>query len=273
MFGKEINMNKSIIGAVFAVIAGTVMTSTAFALPALQLGPGSGTDWTYDTVTDTWVHSGAQPVTLGAYANADPSVTTGVSGSYAWAAGDITRYAYLVVAAMPDLGDIGDILDVSVSGATQVASGYGTPPVEDPNSIAPHSIFDTYFEVYEFQFDGPVITIENTQPPGGDPGKGYREAFSITWSDLTTNEDVDGIHFDLFTVAGDGRYIPGGSDDRQLVNAVAPFSHDAETGSSGTPGEGTPGEGTGVPEPSTLALLGLGMIGGLFVRRQRAKQA
>jgi hypothetical protein len=259
--------NKSLIGAMFAFLASAMVTTSAFALPALQLGPGSGTDWAYDTGTQTWVYTGAQPITLNAFANA--TTEDGGNGDYAWETEpNIDQYAYLVVSAMPDLGDIGDILDVSVSGATLVASGYGTPPVEDPNSIAPHSIFDTYFEVYEFQFDGAIGTISDQQPGQSGTGEGYTEAFDITWSDLTGG-DVNGVHFDLFTVAGDGKYVPGSTSDKQLVWAVAPYSHDAETGSSTSNGGGE----EEVPEPGILALLGFGLLSVLVTRRRFTKQS
>ncbi len=255
------------------LLTSAVLATTASALPSLQLGPDcdpAGTsgcgDWNYvGGGDDTWYYSGSQPFTLNAYANATGA--DGGNGDYAWATEpDPDQYAYLVVAAVPDLGDIGDIFDVSISGATLIASGYGAPPVEDPNSLAPHDIFDTYFEVYEFQFDGPLTTIENTQPPGGDPGAGYVESFTISWTDLTGGE-IAGIHFDLFTVAS-GQYSPGGLDDRKLVQAFAPFSHDAQSLPPGTPPPPPPPTG-GVPEPGILALFGTGMLGMAIMRRRR----
>ena len=51
--------------------------SAAQAIPALQLGPGSGS-WSYDTSTQTWVTTD-NPLNLLATANA----TTG-SGAYPW---------------------------------------------------------------------------------------------------------------------------------------------------------------------------------------------
>ena len=51
-----------------------------------------------------------------------------------------------------------DGFNVSIdNGAGNLAifdSGVGQPPVEDANSIGPHGIFDTYFEIYQFDFDG-----------------------------------------------------------------------------------------------------------------------
>jgi hypothetical protein len=71
----------------------------AFALPALQLGPGSGS-WSYDVVTSTW-QSSDNPLELAAYANA--RAVDGGTGGYAWdSPSNTTRTAYLVISAMPE---------------------------------------------------------------------------------------------------------------------------------------------------------------------------
>jgi hypothetical protein len=244
-----------------------LIASPSFAIPSLQLGPGGSSDWTYvGGGDDTWYYNGAQPFTLNAYANATGD--DGGNGDYAWETEpDTNQYAYLVASTVPDLGDIGDIFDMSITNATLVTSGYGTPPVEDPNSIAPHGIYDTYFEIYEFQFDGSIVDISDTQPGQTGTGKGYNEAFDISWNDLTGGS-ISGIHFDLFTVAGDGRYTPpyDDNDQKKLVYANAPFSHDAQS----TPPGGNPP--SGIPEPGLVALFSMGLWGmGLAHHRRKRK--
>ena len=125
--------------------------SAAHAIPALQLGP-DGTGWTYNLGTQTWVNS-ENPFSMLATANA-----TNGNGTYAWVNTGTTQTAYLVIATVPDT--MIDQFDVTVEndgGALELFdSGYGTPPIEDPNSIAPHGIFDTDFEIYAFQFGHPT---------------------------------------------------------------------------------------------------------------------
>jgi len=218
---------------------------TAHAIPSLQLGPGAGS-WTYDLTTQTWV-TADNPLQLAATANA--TAADGGNGDYAWDTLATSQVAYLVVSAVPKtaLSEPPELFDITVendAGALSLfASGNGTPPLSDPNDLAPHGIFDTYFEIYEFNFDGALTGISDTQPGGTGTGMGYLELFDVTIHSLA--DSVTGLHFDLYTVQ---------TADPSLVEAFAPFSHDADA----------------VPEPSSALLFGVGgLVASVALRRRR----
>ncbi len=252
---------------ILLLVMSTAYVTAVSALPALQIGPGDSTPggaWNYDSGTQTWVATGSNSFELSVFANCESGVTGCTpNGSFAWdSAGASNRYAYLTVASLPDLGDLNiDQFDISISDTTLVATGYGAPPIEDPNGLASHSVFDTYFEIYEFQFDGSIETITNTQPGDSGSGDGYSESFNITLNSMV--DGVTGVHFDLFTTEGE-RWTPGGPDDKKLVEAFAPFSHDAEWTGDTPP----PPPPTSVSEPGTLILLAIGLLGLVRVRRK-----
>ena len=228
-------------------------------------------------------------------------------------AGILAPYYYVSIAVIdadgppaPNLGDDDyGSFDLTIDGTTVTidVTGnmvFGTPPLEtlealqgsDPLDITTHGIFETYFTQIAITFAADqTLEMYNVQDePGtaeehiasGETHDGFYERLTINTAGL--DEGLN-LHLDLYNTTfhdcknPELKEVPDGTDCTDVDAALnAPYSHDAETGSSGTPGEGTPGEGTpgegtGVPEPSTLALLGLGMIGGLFVRRQRAKKA
>jgi hypothetical protein len=243
-------------GLLFAIAVGSA--GTASALPALQLGPGSFGGWSYDASTQTWIASAA-PLELAAYANA--TAAQGGNGAFAWdAAGSGSRLAYLVISAVPQIAFDG--FDVTVENDAGVlgvyTSGVGTPPLEDPNDLAPHSIFATYYEIYEFDFDEALGLIGDTQPGGTGSGQGHSEALRITVHSLATG--VDAIHMDLFTITDAGKLVlpddPDVLPNPNIVNRFAPFSHDAQT----------------VPEPSSALLFGVGcLVAGLAARARRER--
>ncbi|MCA9102205.1 MAG: choice-of-anchor N protein [Planctomycetales bacterium] len=243
-----------------ALFALTLSVTPAFALPVLQLGPGEG-GWAYNTTSATWDTSSSS-FSLFAYANSD---TPGANGAFAWdAAGADDLYAYLVVSATPMVGaDLFDVNVVNDGGALSLfAAGYGAPPIQDGNSLPPHDIFDTYFKIYQFQFDSPVGTITNTEPGGSGSGDGYAEEFHITVNSLSG--PLTGLHFDLFVASGDGTFDPTAAENsnKSLVSAFAPFSHDAQCTPVNTPN---------VPEPNSLALLAIVGLSLLACRRHRLR--
>lgn len=244
--GKEMK-NKLILASI--LMLGCV--NSAFALNALQLGPGTGGTWVYDGSEETWVTNDTS-LDLNAYANCDSSVYIGCNGDYAWADGDTTRYAYLVAAAVPST-DTDPAFSLSIEndgGAlTMLDSGYGAPPLSDDNSLSPHGIYDTYFQIYEFQFDGSLGLIGDTQPGETGTGLGYTETLSIAINSLALG--VEGVHFDLFSIDG-GRYVVEGTN---IVDANAPFSHDAEYH---------------VPAPGAAFLFGLGLLALVGMRKKVA---
>jgi hypothetical protein len=144
---------------------------------------------------------------------------------------------------------------------------YGVPPIDtvysqlhDAGDLAGHGIFDTYFKQFEFQFSSSNVSGQyNTQDDTGQgpiSGTGmYYMAFNVDTSGLSSDYVV---HFDLYNTKlcanSSGKCDGSGDVD---ITQFAPFSHDAESGHK-------------VPEPSTLLLLGSGLLGlGLFGRRRK----
>jgi len=231
-----------------AFIGFSTLSTSAIAVPTLQLG-SSGSGWNYDSTDQTWVTTD-ENFTLAAYANA-----TDGGGSYAWEDLGTSQTAYLVVAAAPKTDKFdGDVFDVTVNndgGALSLlTSGWGNPPLEDQDSLSPHGIYNTYFEIYAFNFDGLSQTIYDTQPGTTGSGNGFEEIFDISINSMAST--ISGIHMDLFTTSGNGSYDPLIQElDRFLVQSFAPLSsHDAEA---------TPT--SEVPVPATFLLFGLGLLG------------
>ena len=91
------------------------------------------------------------------------------------------------------------------------------------------------------------------------------------------------LHFDLYS-----EELARNSTTDLDIDRFAPFSHDAQTstgstsstssgqtstGSTSSTSSGQTSTGTGVPEPSTLSLLGLTLVGSFLYRRRRSKAA
>jgi hypothetical protein len=216
------------------------------AIPTLQLDILGGT---YDPTTQTIIAPGS---TFTLYAYLIPNNSNTLEDLY-----------YISAALVPILTPPGDNLGSFIfNGQTIYVTEnmvYGIPPLEtrlspDRGDLSSHGIFQTYFTQFGFQFTGDQIAQYNTQDRaisgGSIPTTGTGMYFASFVVDTSNLGGGYAIHFDLYNTT-----ILNGDVD---VTKFAPFSHDAQS--------------VPVPEPSTLLLLGSGLMGAWLFGRKKFKR-
>jgi hypothetical protein len=145
---------------------------------------------------------------------------------------------------------------------------YGNPPLEsaiihDAGDLAPHGIFPTFFaETEAWRFSaGDTTAAYNVADDSSAPGSMFFKDFTVDVGNLATGY---AIHFDLYTAEARacGKKATTCVRDIDIGTSFAPFSHDAQSGHD----RDTPSE---VPEPTSLALLGLGALAAVRSARKR----
>lgn len=292
------------------------------AVPNLQIDGEAGS--TYDDTTETTVCSDS---TCDFYAIASPGQASGEgtdNPNGPISENDIltqTFYVSIAVSPMqtetnpgPDLGSF-DLTYNGANGMTPTTTTinvtadmvFGTPPIEtfeelqsnDNNleqggDLPTHGVFETYFTEIAIMFVATrtidTYNVVDDTPENNLPGTGsFYEKLTIDRTDL--DEGIQ-LHLDLYNtvIAECGKQAAEliGTECEDIdAGRFAPFSHDAETGSTSSSGQSTTtssgqstttssgqsSTGTGVPEPSTLALLGFGILSGLLFSRRRKVSA
>lgn len=237
-------MKKYLILIIAAFISITIFTP-AFAFPTLQLYmpdavyyaqnpwvPGSG---------ETWITT-SNPFELWAVGAQTPNGVTYID--------NVTLHIALLNTEYPT----GNIHVMTITGEDNIWTLYRNDfELGQPNEInQPHGIYPTYFtslllpNLNVLTANDTIYNYNETFDPlnPGTPKNGDIQKYSIEYN----KEIFNYIHFDLSGKANRG-------DKSWAVNA--PFSHDADTAP--------------IPEPTTMSLLGLGLLGLLGLRKKVKK--
>jgi len=228
----------------------------AKALPELQLYLEGAT---YDTTTETWVLSSPGPLRLWVLGDVgDKGTISNVNLAIAYSS---TLYWNVSFTLTPSTtGGLGGFTDPSTPGTptfSQEQNGT-TPKLSDGKNLPSHDIYGTGTAWSEFHLgnfdktDSPLADFSGSFPsPTSEMGQINVYDVSATVSDPNFTGPL-ALHFDAYNS------VQAGQKSKAIF---APFSHD---------GEGTI---TGTPEPSTMAIAGLGMLGfvGFGLRRRLKK--
>lgn len=229
--------------------------SQAFALPVLQMYVEGAT---YDTTTKTWVLYSKSPFRIWAIGDVgDVGTIEGVKMSVAYLDG-LTPTITLTGTTTGGYGGFTDPSTPTNATYVKTVTDGSAPLLGDGSFLPAHDIYGAGTSWQEFSlgdltltdspiadFGGPTLPLPITNKTG------QINAYEVTVSGLSEGET---LHFDLYN-----HYM--GKNAVKYVNA--PFSHDGENT--------TPSGGGGVvPEPSALAIWGLGVLGLALYRRHRS---
>lgn len=237
---------RSLFGSLLALIALGSLAVPAGAVPVLQTYiVGSS----YDNDTDTWITEDST-FELWVVGNLHFGMIEDVQLAIAHATGETGT-----ITITPTMAGL--LTDPSTASTPSLVPGVGadgtTPQMLDGRYLPTHDVYGagTSFEQYalgDFDLtDSPVGDFINSFPTSF-PEDGQINAYTISVTGYSW------VHFDTFN------HVEG-----QRRSRFAPFSHDGE-GEGGDP-DGPPV----VPEPATLALLGMGIAGAVAGRRRHRK--